>query len=141
MPEHHRNITMQLHSKIKLLLKRIFSTKNNLTFGRLVLRGIQLLVALGIFTTIASMIVPNFKNDYEEKIKAGMFKLGMHVEENASDQSHTTNVCMTSDFSISEKEALRQYQENTGILVSKDANVSFTEGCNDDLEYIYLAIK
>lgn len=141
MHEHHRNITMQPHSKMKSLLKKIFSTKNNLTFGRLVLRGIQLFVALGIFASIASMIVPNFKDDYEERMKAGIFKLGMHVEENISDQTHTTNVCMTSDFSISEQEALRQYQKNTGMLVSKDTNITFTEGCDDNLEYIYLAIK
>lgn len=48
---------------------------------------------------------------------------------------------MTSDFSIGEQEALRQYEKNTGMAVSKDAKISFIDGCNDNIEYIYLAIK
>ena len=43
------------------------------------LRAVQIFIALGIFASIASMIVPNFKNDYEQRIQSGMFKLGIHV--------------------------------------------------------------
>lgn len=132
---------MQLHSKIKQLWKKIFTKKNNLSLARMSLRAVQIFIALGIFASIASMIVPNFKNDYEQRIQSGMFKLGMHVEENVLEKTDMTHVCMTSDFSISEQEALRQYEKNTGMAVSKDAKISFTDGCNDNIEYIYLAIK
>ena len=40
-----------------------------------------------------------------------MFKLGMHVEENILEKTDTTHVCMTSDFSIGEQEAMRQYKK------------------------------
>lgn len=105
------------------------------------LRAVQIFIALGIFASIASMIVPNFKNDYEQRIQSGIFKLGMHVEENVLEKTDTTHICMTSDFSISEQEALRQYEKNTGMSVSKDTKMFFTKGCNDNIEYIYLTIK
>lgn len=102
------------------------------------LKAVQIFIALGIFASIASIIVPNFKNYYEQKIRSGIFKLGMHVEENFLEKTNTTHVCMTSDFSISEQEVLRQYEKNTGMSVSKDTKIYFTEGCNDNIKYIFI---
>lgn len=132
---------MLFNLKIKKAMKKIFSKKNNWSLVRLALRAAQMFIAIGIFASIASIIVPNFKSDYEDKLQAGIFKVALHVEETVSEQPITIDVCMTSDFSINEKEALRQYEKNTGMAISKDADIVFTEGCSDDIDYIYLAIK
>ena len=57
------------------------------------------------------------------------------------EKTGTTHVCMTSDFSIGEQEVLRQYENNTGIAFSKDTKIFFTQGYNDNIEYIYLTSK
>ncbi|MGP9667008.1 hypothetical protein [Psychrobacter sp. AOP31-A1-22] len=132
---------MQPKSKIKQLLKKVFTRKNNLSLVSIAFRAIQLFVALGIFASIASMIVPNFKSEYDNKQRSGIFKTGLRVEESVLERANVTYVCMTSDSSISEQEAVKQYEKHTGMLVSKDAKISFTDGCNDDIDYIYLAIK
>ena len=83
-------------------MEKDFPKKNNLSLAKVSLKAVQIFIALGIFARIASMIVPNFKNDYVQRIQSGIFKFGMHVEENALQKTDTTYVCMTSDFSISE---------------------------------------
>ena len=83
-------------------MEKDFTKNNNLSLAKVSLKAVQIFIALGVFSRIASMIVPNFKNDYVQRIQSGIFKLGMHVEENALEKTNTTYVCMTSDFSISE---------------------------------------
>ena len=85
--------------------------------------------------------MPNFKDEAERKAHESPFKRGMYVEEVIGDDVIVSNICMTSNYRISENEARYQYQEKAGMPLSSEAKVSFDNSCTKEVEYIYVSIK
>ena len=115
---------------------------------RLVRRGVrfpvvvfQVLLVLGIFTYLASSMVPNYKAEYEESLAKPEFSISVHLRD-YQDNAGDLKVCLLSNKEIkASPDALITLIEINSILrVDPKTKVVTKKLCDEGDDYFYIDI-